>query len=767
MTAPVLDKPVTDPAELPSDIPEGAHPIRLPVMAIEGMDTADGRYLEPGGITHRALPIPLLAQVRTPDGGKGHDNSWIVGAVTEMTRRPGPEVISRQTGEPFPEGTFVWEGTRAWMYDDVPGPPDKSAYTLVKDRALSGNSIDMSDLTVELEYDPNDPDGEPVRYRMQTGVIGATTLVSLPAFPDAYVEIDGELMVPEGGQTITASSVSWRSAELDDNCAPCAAGVDLAVTPPPAEDPETEPADDAPPPVHRGGVVALVPSNAADLVVDGGDPAEELHLTLAYLGEDVSVLSEDQRAAVHQLARDMARVMAPAEGRIMGHARFNPDGGPEGDKDPCAVYLVGDSPTVNDLHAMAQDGLASALGADMPAQHAPFIQHITAGYGLDPAALSVTGPVTFDRIRVAMGGDVTDYPTGEGDQQPIVAAAIPVFPAAAFAVPEPDCYTPPYITEPDEQGNRYYRGHVAQWGSCHTGFTNQCRLAPRSPSGYAYYHTGLTRTENGDLATGVVTFNLPDQHHGGHAPIRLNAQQAAAHYDNTACAAADVRAADGRHGIWACGVVRSTLTSEQLHAFRASGPSGDWRPVRGQLEMVGVHNVNSQGFVSVRTMVASGRVVALVAAGATATETLVAGAARLGREDRELLDWARTARAREQQAAAMAELEALGGMSTQDALGWLQAEAESALLLAAEGGFNWVEDAGGLPGYIDRIKKHLEQKGMDESRAIATAVNAAKKMCATGDTSLPGKQEINPGSQAEACEAVAEWEAKRAKSKAD
>lgn len=772
MTAPVLDPVADAPQALPSDIPEGTHPIRLPVMAIEGMDTADGRYLEPGGITHRALPIPLLAQVRTPDGGKGHDNSWVVGAITEMTRRPGPEVISRQTGEPFPEGTFVWEGTKAWMYDDVPGPPDKSAYNLVKDRALSGNSIDMSDMTVELEYapedDPNDPSAQPVRVKMVTGVIGASTLVTLPAFPDAYVEIDGELMVPDGGQVLTAASVSWRSAELGDDCAPCGAGLELATVPPPLDPAAEPPADDtqAPPaPVHRGGMVALVPSDPNALAVDGGDPAEELHLTLAYLGDDVSVLSADQVAAVHHMAQDMAQHSAPVEGRVMGHAQFNPDGGPDGGMDPCAVYLVGDATTVENLHRVFQDGLAAALGVDLPEQHAPFIPHITAGFGLDPAALSATGPVTFDRIRVALANDVTDYPIGEGAGDAIVAAALPVFPAAAFNVPEPGEYTPPYMTEADEQGNRFYLGHVAQWGVCHTGFIGECRQPPRSPSGYAYFHTGLTRTDAGDLATGVVTFNLPDQRNGGHAPLQLTARQAAAHYDNTACAAADVRAVDGEHGIWACGVVRSTLTSEQLHAFRASGPSGDWRPVRGALEMIGVHNVNSQGFISVRARVASGVPLALVASSG-ATETLLAGSTwRPDRATRELLEWARDARSREQQAAALAELEELGGMSPLEMVAWLQGEAEVDLFLASEGGFNWVDDAGGLPGYIHRIADHLKGKGMEESRAIATAVNAAKKMCATGDTSLPGKQEINPGSQAEACAAVAEWEAKKAKAK--
>jgi hypothetical protein len=81
--------------------------------------------------------------------------------------------------------------------------------------------------------------------------------------------------------------------------------------------------------------------------------------------------------------------------------------------------------------------------------------------------------------------------------------------------------------------------------------------------------------------------------------------------------------------------------------------------------------------------------------------------------------------------------------------------------------FNWVDDAGGLPDYIKRIKKHLEEKGMTESHAIAVAVNVVKKMCATGDINFPGKQNVNAGSRAEACAAVAHWEEMKARAHAN
>lgn len=78
------------------------------------------------------------------------------------------------------------------------------------------------------------------------------------------------------------------------------------------------------------------------------------------------------------------------------------------------------------------------------------------------------------------------------------------------------------------------------------------------------------------------------------------------------------------------------------------------------------------------------------------------------------------------------------------------------------------EEQGGLPPYVERIALHLVAKGMSTSHAIAAALNAAKSMCATGDVKQwKGLQSINPGSRAEACAAVARWEAMKAAARAN
>jgi hypothetical protein len=62
---------------------------------------------------------------------------------------------------------------------------------------------------------------------------------------------------------------------------------------------------------------------------------------------------------------------------------------------------------------------------------------------------------------------------------------------------------------------------------------------------------------------------------------------------------------------------------------------------------------------------------------------------------------------------------------------------------------NWVEKAGGLPDYIERVAKHIHYEGGKEiSRAIAMAISQVKKWAAQG--------------KAEAIKAVAQWEKMKA-----
>ncbi len=592
-------------------------PVRFPVLAVEGLSTSDGRYIEPGALGTRPLPLPILAQTETPVGGGGHDGAQVIGRLDTARRVPGPSVVSKITGKPFPEGTFIWEGTG---HID----PDAPAANLARKGYLTGNSVDLSEIEAFLEQDPDAPIEEPdaldgvkigrssERMRLTKGVIAATTLVPIPAFADAYVELDGhQIMAAEG--LAAAAMPSWRSAELgDDTCLPCA---------------------------------------------------------------------------------------------VESHT------------------------SVDDSWTWDRAVVASADGGTLP----------SISWFRDPGLPGPT-PLTID-----------------------------------------------------DDGRVY--GHLAAWNTCHTSFAGKCVLAPKSTCDYAYFRTGAKRVldEDGDVVQvgiGKLTVVL-DADEDGHAAMAMDAMPAAAHYDNAATAVADVEIGEDSHGIWVAGAVRPNATREQIDALMASTLSGDWRPINGRLELVAALGVNIGGFPVPRARVASGTVVALVAAGAIPRPALAVATSedkladkiadrvvrqlgvripKINEEDDSTSDLAAR---RAAVLAALTDAELTERRDTafaplRDETEWDLAIEAADLLLSFHDDHPWFSEtltAAGkklhLPPFIKRIEKHLRRKGMTESHAIATAVNAAKKMCATGDLNFPGHQNVNPGSRADACAAVAQWKKDR------
>lgn len=188
----------------------------------------------------------------------------------------------------------------------------------------------------------------------------------------------------------------------------------------------------------------------------------------------------------------------------------------------------------------------------------------------------------------------------------LVAGSAPMYPPNEwFQDPGLKQATPITITD----DGRIY-GHIATWDSDHTGLPPGTK-PPRSASDYAFFRTGGVKTAEGDIVpVGQLTLA------GGHAPINASAGAAVAHYDDTNTTVADLAAGEDTIGIWVNGGLRPGVTESEIRALRASAPSGDWRPINGQLDLVAVCQVNTPGFPVARAMVASGEVTALVAAGA-------------------------------------------------------------------------------------------------------------------------------------------------------
>lgn len=204
----------------------------------------------------------------------------------------------------------------------------------------------------------------------------------------------------------------------------------------------------------------------------------------------------------------------------------------------------------------------------------------------------------FDQARIALDGT-----TVEEMAEPVVAAGFTPPPAKFFADPG---FTEPTGIRVD---GRHIYGHIALWGTCHTGISGACVTPPPNLSGYSIYRTGVVLADDGsEHAVGHITMNT------GHAGTRSNAVAAMSHYDHTGTVAADVVVGEDRHGIWISGAVRPGLSDEQVAALRAAPMSGDWRDVGGRLELCAVLAVNVPGFPvpsSARALVASGRTMTL------------------------------------------------------------------------------------------------------------------------------------------------------------
>lgn len=182
---------------------------------------------------------------------------------------------------------------------------------------------------------------------------------------------------------------------------------------------------------HTGAMIALLPSeeDAARLALDGGEPVGELHCTLWFLGE-AAPWTEDQRNELIAGVRARAAAFAgPVHATAFGVNHWNP-----GSEDPAWVWAIGDgpdagdeAPTLHEARAVVQDALEDGRNnPDLPHQHTPWVAHVTGTYAAETWPLTPMierlGPVVFDRIRVAFGGEHTDVPLAAG----VTAAAGPL-----------------------------------------------------------------------------------------------------------------------------------------------------------------------------------------------------------------------------------------------------------------------------------------------------------------------------------------------------
>jgi hypothetical protein len=174
----------------------------------------------------------------------------------------------------------------------------------------------------------------------------------------------------------------------------------------------------------------------------------------------------------------------------------------------------------------------------------------------------------------------------------LVASGATVYPSTAFQEPADEGRAFPMRID---RATRQISGYAAQWGVCHIGVMGMCQEPPRSATNYSYFRKGIVETDAGEQNVALITYGI------GHAPERgVSAAAATAHYDRTDAVRAYINIGENAYGIWYSGVLAPWVTDADIDAMlairRVSGDWRNWSGRRGDLEMVGLVVVNTDGF---------------------------------------------------------------------------------------------------------------------------------------------------------------------------
>jgi hypothetical protein len=151
---------------------------------------------------------------------------------------------------------------------------------------------------------------------------------------------------------------------------------------------------------HDGAMVAVrIPLvSAKQIAVPGGEPAEDLHVTLVYLG-DADQIDSDARKRLHDALARVCAHEGPIEGTVRGYGRFR-----NGEED--ALWAGFDSPELPELRHKVLQACRDA-GVEPAGDHG-FTPHITLAYvGNDEGedAMPPEVDVEVKGVSLCIGGD--------------------------------------------------------------------------------------------------------------------------------------------------------------------------------------------------------------------------------------------------------------------------------------------------------------------------------------------------------------------------
>lgn len=238
----------------------------------------------------------------------------------------------------------------------------------------------------------NPPPHNPQSPLDELGDIGLTFADGLPGGPltDEQKAVDYSVFSPEEIAMMTAGT-------LEPIAAAAARNVDSTT----GEE-------------HTGAMIALIPSgdDKFRMTLPDGEPADQLHTTLQFLGDAVDITPE-ARDELTQALRALAENTDVVHANGFAISMFNPMS-----DDACWVIELGEvdpaNPELQNIHTAVADRIASIAGLNVPEQHSPWRPHVTVIYDASTdwafELRDMGGPVTYDTLRLAMGGENIDFP---------------------------------------------------------------------------------------------------------------------------------------------------------------------------------------------------------------------------------------------------------------------------------------------------------------------------------------------------------------------
>jgi hypothetical protein len=560
-------------------------------LAVIGKPTGDGRQFDAGALDHRDLPLPL--RYVAEDSG-GHNNAVIVGHISKIGKEK--------------DGMLPGEGE---FYDGAEWPEDvrnaATAARMFTEKKVIGPSVDLDQQEVEHVPEPkayaawkkdqagklkaakmahagknggdcgcgSDPvmaqeayDGPRLRM-IRSGRMASATLVHIPAF----AELSG---------LATLTPIDSHDPNVDGTTSSAFAD-------------RTGIVEELDPPIDFNTMI----ENDAEMARKKRNP------------KSVQVNQDDEEFAGSGIWLSDAEFEEFAKKRLPVP---NKDGAPEpvsdAEQNQGGGTYRGDSdyaPGGPDVTKAAVRGklddsdFVDPAGRRFPIASCADIPDAVSSYGRAnpkiPMAQFKTRLTAIAKRKGCEGSLPDSWKAGE-KMAALMAAAGTVFAPRKSAFDNPKFSGPSPVHVADD--SREVSGHVAIWETCHVGIGDSCVKPPKSNTGYAYFHTGEVKTDDGSLVpVGRLTFG------GGHAKPNLGYAAAAEHYDRTSHTGAYVRAGEDEYGIWVAGVLAPDADEDAVRQMRAAPLSGDWRRIGGNLEMVAALHVNTAGFPIPRVLMAS------------------------------------------------------------------------------------------------------------------------------------------------------------------